>query len=164
MSLAARTAARRAAVAPKLAFAAYAPRFYSSTTHGNDPETLETEKQRNLKGIQGETSTTIENAPGWNEYLASDSEADVKADRSELKLPELQQLTVEHVKKRHHATGSSSVDPSEQGSNTAAMSDGDVVDAVYEREEVTGPLKGAASGSEFVEEDIEVTHRVTRTR
>ena len=41
-------------------------------------QVLEKEKHRNLNAEQHKTSTTIKNAPGWNEYLASASEAAVK--------------------------------------------------------------------------------------
>lgn len=50
-----------------------------STIHGNDPELLEQEKQRNLNKEQHHTSTPHEHAPGWNEYLATTSEAYTKA-------------------------------------------------------------------------------------
>ena len=64
--------------------------------HDNDPEvrllatthpdllqnlllqTLEREKRRNLNGNQHKTSTPIDDAPGWNEDLATASEAHVK--------------------------------------------------------------------------------------
>lgn len=36
------------------------------------------EKQRNLSNKQHRTSTPLSNAPGWNEHLASASEASVK--------------------------------------------------------------------------------------
>lgn len=49
-----------------------------STIHDNDPETLEMEKQRNLKGEQDHTSAPHKQAPGWNEHLASTSEAFIK--------------------------------------------------------------------------------------
>lgn len=48
--------------------------------HDNDPELLEQEKQRNLQQKQHLTSTPHEHAPGWNEYLASTSEAYTKVD------------------------------------------------------------------------------------
>lgn len=50
----------------------------TSTIHNNDPDTLELEKQRNLARKQHLTSTPISEAPGWNEHLASSSEAHVK--------------------------------------------------------------------------------------
>ena len=43
---------------------------------------LEKEKQWNLSKQQHKTSTPIPDAPGWNEHLASASEASVKARRS----------------------------------------------------------------------------------
>lgn len=66
-----------------------------STMHDNDPEVgvlccvrcadqlmkkqiLELEKNRNLRGIQHKTSTPHAHAPGWNEHLASASEASIK--------------------------------------------------------------------------------------
>ena len=46
--------------------------------HDNDPRTLELEKQRNLANKQHATSTPISEAQGWNEHLATTSEAYVK--------------------------------------------------------------------------------------
>ncbi|CCL98781.1 uncharacterized protein FIBRA_00786 [Fibroporia radiculosa] len=157
----ARTAFKRVVAVPG---ASVAPsfRFYSSATHANDPLVLETEKHRNLSKNQHKTSTTIDNAPGWNEYLASDSEANVKADRSTHDFDGLQQSTVKHIRNRHHTNDSPLSDPREQATNTNRMDDSEVVEAVYERDEVSGPLSGAASGSEFVEE--EEVERVTRHR
>ncbi|KIK34636.1 hypothetical protein CY34DRAFT_812794, partial [Suillus luteus UH-Slu-Lm8-n1] len=43
---------------------------------------LERGKRRNLSGTQHETSTPIDDAPGWNEDLASASEAHVKVPSS----------------------------------------------------------------------------------
>ncbi|KAJ7182616.1 hypothetical protein C8R43DRAFT_869045, partial [Mycena crocata] len=75
-----------------------------STRHGNDPEVLEREKERNLSKTQHKTSTPHEHAPGWNEHLASDSEASVKADRSDhTSSDSLQKDTVDYVHSRHHA-------------------------------------------------------------
>ncbi|GAW02586.1 ctg1 protein [Lentinula edodes] len=51
---------------------------YSSTMHDNDPDVLDTEKKRNLSKTQHGTSTPHDHAPGWNEHLASASEAHVK--------------------------------------------------------------------------------------
>ena len=95
-SVAVRTAARRVAVAPISRSVVVGKRF-TSTVHENDPkvrcgssrrrvgailtrlfQVIELEKQRNLRNEQHKTSTPIKNAPGWNQYLASDSEADVK--------------------------------------------------------------------------------------
>ncbi|TFK50143.1 hypothetical protein OE88DRAFT_1661721 [Heliocybe sulcata] len=82
---------------------AYSTTRAYSTMHDNDPELLEKEKHRNLQGKQHETSTPLHDAPGWNEHLASASEATVKADRSSHNDPEaLQAHTVEYVQSRHH--------------------------------------------------------------
>ncbi|KAF8151845.1 hypothetical protein K438DRAFT_1457357, partial [Mycena galopus ATCC 62051] len=69
--------------------------FEFSTMHDNDPETLEREKDRNLEGQQDESSTPHKHAPGWNEPLASSSEASVKADQATGSPSELQKTTVE---------------------------------------------------------------------
>lgn len=44
----------------------------------NDKQLLELEKNRNLRHVQHKTSTPHAHAPGWNEHLASVSEASVK--------------------------------------------------------------------------------------
>ncbi|KAI6107987.1 hypothetical protein F5141DRAFT_91357 [Pisolithus sp. B1] len=102
---------------------------YSSTIHDNNAEILEREKRRNLSGTQHVTSSPIENAPGWNEYLASASEAHVKADRSTLRPEELQAKTVSHIHARHHTE--------DRPEATGTM---DV------RDEVSGPLRSAQVG------------------
>lgn len=48
------------------------------TTVLNTLQVLEKEKHRNLSRTQHETSTPHKHAPGWNEYIASASEANVK--------------------------------------------------------------------------------------
>ncbi|ORY00197.1 hypothetical protein K493DRAFT_348020 [Basidiobolus meristosporus CBS 931.73] len=64
----------------------------------DDPEILEREKQKNLRG---ETKNN-KHHPGWNEKLASHSEASVKADRTpEIPPEQLQKESVEHIKKEH---------------------------------------------------------------
>ncbi|KAF7369335.1 hypothetical protein MVEN_00261800 [Mycena venus] len=68
---------------------------FSSTMHDNDPATLEKEKHRNLQGKQDKNSTPHEHAPGWNEPLASASEASVKADQATGSPDDLQKRTVE---------------------------------------------------------------------
>ncbi|KAF7797326.1 hypothetical protein EIP86_008521 [Pleurotus ostreatoroseus] len=125
-SIATRAALRRAVVAP-VSRTTIAVR-YSSTVHDNDPETLEKEKHRNLNKEQHKTSTTIHNAPGWNEYLASASEAAVKADRAEITPEQLAAQTVQHVRERHHGNGTEERV--------------DAYEASYERDETTGPLRG----------------------
>ncbi|KAF8811696.1 hypothetical protein BYT27DRAFT_7183734 [Phlegmacium glaucopus] len=111
-------------------------RFYSSTMHDNDPETLELEKNRNLKGVQHKTSTPHAHAPGWNEPLASVSEASVKADQSSGTPSELQSRTVEYLRTRHIKDGEDSA------SSTSAF---------YSRDEVSGPLSGAQGKEDEVD-------------
>lgn len=152
-ALATRSALRRAVVAPVSRSAAVAQR-YSSTMHENDPEVLEVEKQRNLSKQQHKTSTPIKNAPGWNQYLASASEAAVKADRSDHSIHDLQEETVQHVKQRHGHGDSPMPEPSDippkSGIDTnskGALSGEERVDAyeaTYESDELTGPLKHSA--------------------
>ncbi|RDB26319.1 hypothetical protein Hypma_006634 [Hypsizygus marmoreus] len=73
-----------------------------STMHDNDPDLLEAEKRRNLSGQQHKTSTPLSDAPGWNETLASESEADVKADRTPpIPTEDLQAQTIEYVAGRY---------------------------------------------------------------
>lgn len=106
-------------------------RRYTSTMHDNDPETLEREKRRNLSGIQHKTSTPIDDAPGWNEDLASTSEAHVKADRSTVTIHDLQQKTVDYVNARHQPDEPEQIDHRE---------------ATYLKDEVIGPLGNARVG------------------
>ncbi|KAJ6619804.1 hypothetical protein B0H10DRAFT_2025113, partial [Mycena sp. CBHHK59/15] len=88
--------------------------------HDNDPETLETEKGRNLSGTQHRTSTPHKHAPGWNEHLATASEASVKADQATGSPSDLEKMTIDYIHSRHS--------PDE---------------AAYLRDEVNGPLSGA---------------------
>ncbi|KAJ7285055.1 hypothetical protein C8J57DRAFT_1290309 [Mycena rebaudengoi] len=116
-----RSALRNIASAARAAAPARNTRF-SSTMHDNDPLILEEEKQRNLSGTQHKTSTPHKHAPGWNEHLASASEASVKADKSTGSPSDLQRTTVDYIQSRHS--------PDE---------------ATYLRDEVSGPLSGAKS-------------------
>ncbi|GHJ90002.1 hypothetical protein NliqN6_6404 [Naganishia liquefaciens] len=69
-----------------------------SQMSGGDAKKLEQEKQKNLSGQQ--KSPHPEKAPGWNETLASESEAVIKAEHSEPEsIDKLQKETVEHVHK-----------------------------------------------------------------
>jgi len=108
---------------------------HMSTMHGNDPQVLELEKARNLAKKQYITSAPHKHAPGWNESLASESEAHVKADQGTLKIDELVTTTIDYVARRH---------PPQDNSGHAQ----------FEREEIMGPL-GAAQGETIVRE----THR-----
>ncbi|KAK9897868.1 hypothetical protein P389DRAFT_210253 [Cystobasidium minutum MCA 4210] len=58
--------------------------------HTGDPKEIEQEKQKNLKG---QSESPVEGAPGWNEKLASDAEAKVKATKDTRSPQELQEDT-----------------------------------------------------------------------
>jgi len=98
----------------------------TSTMHDNNPEILELEKKRNLSKTQHLTSTPHAHAPGWNEPLATESEASVKADKGPESDVDLQARTVEYIRARHS--------PDDRVETTTAT---------YAREEVVGPLSGA---------------------
>ena len=129
-------------------------------------QTLELEKQRNLAGKQHHSASAPheEHAPGWNEALASESEAHVKvrrrcprapaapagparhavahaplqADKASATPDEMIRTTVEYVKKRH-------------GEELPA-------EANYAKDEIEGPLKSAAStAAEVVSNVLEQT-------
>ncbi|KIM64370.1 hypothetical protein SCLCIDRAFT_1213482 [Scleroderma citrinum Foug A] len=125
--------------------------------HENDAELMEKDKRRNLSGGHHRTSAHIEDAPGWNECLATASEANVKADRSTTPIGDLPEKTINHLYSRHH--------PDERPEATGAS---------YVRDEVAGPL-GSAEAGEFEEEvdsDLEnidsdgrtVTRRIIREK
>ncbi|CAE6507315.1 unnamed protein product [Rhizoctonia solani] len=113
-------AARRVAVP--------APRYTSQRT--NDPEVLEREKHKNLRGEQHSTHT---HAPGWNELLASDSEAHIKADKANGSPEEMARSTLEYVKKQHPDTWSDTIR--------------DHTNAPYVKDAVEGPLGTLARGA-----------------
>ncbi|KAJ4477283.1 hypothetical protein J3R30DRAFT_3703548 [Lentinula aciculospora] len=118
----------------------------TSTMHDNDPHVLDTEKKRNLSKTQHATSTPHDHAPGWNEHLASASEAHVKADRSTASPSELTEKTIKYV--HDHHSPENDVQPTE---------------AYYSRDEVDGPL-GQAHGSdgEVFEETVEKKKTTTK--
>ncbi|KAF8206352.1 hypothetical protein K438DRAFT_1817044 [Mycena galopus ATCC 62051] len=99
--------------------------------HDNDPTILETEKIRNLTGVQYKTSTPHKHAPGWNEHLASASEASVKADKDTGSPSDLQKTTVEYIQSRHSPDEATSI-----------------------RDQVDGPLAGAQSDEVLVRKII----------
>lgn len=75
---------------------------FGSHKADNDPEKLEAEKQKNLKGdpAKGKEQPNhhLPGAKGWNEELASDSEASVKADKhAPDTVEEMQHLSVKHL-------------------------------------------------------------------
>ncbi|KAJ9101543.1 hypothetical protein QFC20_005236 [Naganishia adeliensis] len=91
---------RSAFKAPVRAFSVSATRAMPvrSQVSGADGKALEDEKQKNLSGTQ--KSTHPEDAPGWNELLASESEAVIKAERAQDEpFEKLQKETIKHVHK-----------------------------------------------------------------
>ncbi|TFK87148.1 hypothetical protein K466DRAFT_491389 [Polyporus arcularius HHB13444] len=135
-----------------------APRYYSSTMHDNDPDLLEKEKSRNLSKQQHKTSTPIpDHAPGWNEALASTSEANIKADKYTGSPKEMQQRTVKYVQDRHSEETITQTEPApnhEPGVSTQKMrhNGAEVNEAPYTRDEIDGPLKSAHTAT-TVEKD-----------
>ncbi|KAJ3885327.1 hypothetical protein GG344DRAFT_82831 [Lentinula edodes] len=111
---------------------------YSSTMHDNDPDVLDTEKKRNLSKTQHGTSTPHDHAPGWNEHLASASEAHVKADRSTASPSELADKTIKYIHERH--SPENAVQPTE---------------ASFSRDAVDGPLGQAEGHEQVVEKTVE---------
>jgi len=103
----------------------------------NDPEVLEREKQRNLHEKHDDSAHPHKkHAPGWNEPLASHSEANIKADQAPVSSPEeLQKQSTEYIRKRHHAEG-----VVEQVSET-------VSDAMHKVADKVGDLAHSASGT-----------------
>ncbi|XP_006458837.1 ctg1 protein [Agaricus bisporus var. bisporus H97] len=144
-----RTTSRAAAMASSRFLRHNSGRGASSTMHDNNPELLDLEKHRNLTNSQHKTSTPHQKeAPGWNEYLASQSEANVKADRSSAPLKDLQAETVKYVKARHFDTEASE-------SNTTAY---------YTHDVVSGPLSGAEGKEEVhVHEEAQLAKKVQPT-
>jgi len=148
-SLRATTAARRVPVAARSI--ASSARLQSSHVANNDPEVLEREKHRSLHQKHDDsTQPHKDHAPGWIEELASVSEANVKADQAKYSSPEeLQKVTTEYIKKRHHADDSTIVGAADTVSS-ALHKAADKVSQVaheaaagsasYEKDQVEGPL------------------------
>lgn len=110
---------------------------------------------------QHKTSTPHpDHAPGWNENLASASEAAIKvrstipsyyvqtltstlqqADQAGVTPGDLQEKTVKYVKERHHATDSATT--TEPGVSTSRMAHTSSGEASNKRDEIDGPLKTA---------------------
>lgn len=97
------------------------------STSKKDSDVLEAEKRHH------KPTPPHENAPGWNEELATESEAHVKADQAPGTPSDLQARTVEHVRTQLTEEAVTINEEKEATSTTA----------FYERDEVTGPLKGA---------------------
>ena len=75
---------------------------FGSHNSDNDPKKMEAEKQKNLKGDPAkgkeEENHHMPGAKGWNENLASDSEAAVKAEKhAPDSVEEMQNLSVKHL-------------------------------------------------------------------
>lgn len=82
-------------------------------SHGtdNDPKAMEAEKQKNLKGDPKKGNEKdnhhLPGAGGWNEKLASDSEAAVKAEKhAPDSVEEMQNLSVKHLHGEEKANSS----------------------------------------------------------
>ncbi|CEL55743.1 hypothetical protein RSOLAG1IB_01755 [Rhizoctonia solani AG-1 IB] len=106
-----------------------APRYTSQRT--NDPDVLEKEKYKNLRGEQHSPHS---NAPGWNEALASDSEAHIKADKATGTTPqEMASSTLEYMKKQHPDSWSDTIR--------------EHTNAPYIKDSVQGPLGALAQGA-----------------
>jgi len=129
--------------------------YSTSTMHDNDPEVLEREKRRNLARHPYQTSSPLDHSPGWNETLATASEANVKADQDASSPGDLASRTVAHLKAK---------DAPEE---SAAVTD--------DPDEVSGPLRSAHGTADVVdlddsyEEEIKEqegawTHKVKRER
>jgi len=97
-----------------------------STMHDNDPEVLEREKRRNLSRQPYQTSSPLDHSPGWNEHLASTSEAHIKADQDKSSPHDLASRTVSHLKAKLSV---------EDGAASST--------ARFDLDEVSGPLKSA---------------------
>jgi len=127
-----------------------------STMHENDPEVLEREKRRNLTRQPYQTSSPLDHSPGWNEHLASTSEAIVKADQDNSSPHDLAARTVAHLKAK--------VSAEETPTSSTAR---------FDLDEVSGPLKSApgtdgvvdiddAYDEEIKEQEGAWTHKVKR--
>lgn len=77
---------------------------FGSHSSDNDPDVLHKEKERNLQA--GKPKSAVKDLEeGWNEKLASDSEAAVKAERhhdDDESIEELQKKSVHHIRTEHH--------------------------------------------------------------
>ncbi|CAL8467572.1 g7110 [Coccomyxa elongata] len=77
---------------------------FGSHCSDNDPDVLHKEKERNLRA--GKPRSAVKDLEeGWNEKLASDSEAAVKAERhhnDDESIEELQKKSVHHIRTEHH--------------------------------------------------------------
>ncbi|KAI0303776.1 hypothetical protein B0F90DRAFT_1708970 [Multifurca ochricompacta] len=115
-----------------------ASRAYStSSVHDNDPEVLEREKRRNLTRQPYQTSSPLDHSPGWNEHLATTSEANIKADQDASSSHDLASRTVAHIKAKDSLEENHLASPN----------------ASYDRDEVSGPLRSAPGTTGVVDID-----------
>lgn len=114
----------------------------------NDPEILEREKHRSLNEKHDDSSQPHkEHAPGWNEDLASVSEAHIKADQANVGSPqELQAKTTEYIRKRHGHP--------DDLAHKAADTVSDVVHKAADKVSEILPGGGEVSGSAPYEKDV----------
>ncbi|KAF8606497.1 hypothetical protein BDV93DRAFT_604474 [Ceratobasidium sp. AG-I] len=75
-----------------------AMRHFNSAQVNTDADVIEREKQKNLQGRQ---HSPHKHAPGWNEALATDAEATIKANQANVTPEEMTRGTVEHLRKQH---------------------------------------------------------------
>jgi len=144
-------AVRRGRVAPVFTARMYA---VGSQMSNEDPKTLEREKERTLHRKQ--TLDTHDHAPGWNESLASESEAHVKADQANIDPSTLPERTIAALHQQHSAdegaageyatTHTTTVKTEVDVTSRTDSSDPSVTShtqhehALNERDEVEGPL------------------------
>ena len=80
-------------------------RAYATSPHmTNSAREMEKSKKEAVKegGSKDATPSPHKHAPGWKEELATESEAHVKADQSEIgSIEEMQKVTKEHIEKKH---------------------------------------------------------------
>ncbi|KDQ15984.1 hypothetical protein BOTBODRAFT_173640 [Botryobasidium botryosum FD-172 SS1] len=152
---------------------AFATRMYAvgSQMSNEDPKTLQKEKERTLHRKQ--TIDTHDHAPGWKENLASESEAHIKADQSNLDPSTLPERTIAELHQQPEAgegaageyattytrTVKTEVDVTSRtdSSDPSVTSRTEHEHALNERDEVEGPLakKGDSSQGGADRETIE---------
>jgi len=104
--LALRSSLRSIRASPQLAAAGPVRHASNSHMHDGDAKTIQKEKEKAMKGEKSDQGT-----PGWNETIASESEAKVKAQKNP-KGPEELQAETAKIKESEHAHGA---EPAESG-------------------------------------------------
>ena len=83
----------------------------------------ETAKQKKIN-LEGRTVSDIPDAPLWNDRLASNSEANVKADRTpDQDVAELQEMTIKTIEMREEVENATNVDDDDDDDRVAAAGD-----------------------------------------